>query len=258
MRLLVFDSGVGGLSVARAIAAAMPAAGLTYLADTAVFPYGALEAEALTTRVVDLLGSAVPSLEPAAVVIACHTASTLVLPPLRARLPVPVVGTVPAVKPAAQSSVSRLVSVLATPATVRRDYTRALIAEHGGDCRFTLVGATGLAGLVERVFAGESVPDESFAAEIAPCFVEEDGRRTDTVVLACTHYPLVVDRLRAVAPWPVSFVDPSQAIARRVSAVAGIPEGSGESGPRRFLATGPRPAESFLSAFGFPPADPWP
>lgn len=256
MRLLVFDSGVGGLSVAREIARVLPEADIAYLADTAVFPYGALEPEALVERVVALMDAAVPAVDPAAVVIACNTASTLVLPPLRARFAVPIVGTVPAVKPAAAESRSRLVSVLATPGTVRRDYTRDLIREHGQDCQFTLVGSSGLAPLVERVFAGEDLPDAAFANEIAPCFVEEAGARTDTVVLACTHYPLVLDRLRAVAPWPVSWIDPAPAIARRVVAVTETAEAGGGAG-RRFLATGARPADTFLGRFGYPPAEPF-
>lgn len=250
MRLVVFDSGVGGLSVVREIRAALPDAAITYLADNAVFPYGALDPAVLVPRVVALLSSLAPAEEAAAVVIACNTASTLVLPPLRARLSMPVVGTVPAVKPAAGQSRSRLVSVLATPATVRRDYTLALIAEHGQDCRFTLVGAAGLAGLVERTFAGEEVPDAAFAAEIAACFVEDDGRRTDTVVLACTHYPLAIDRLARVAPWPVAFIDPAPAIARRVASVALA--GTGRPGPDRFLATGTLPSPDMLVRFGFP------
>lgn len=256
MRILVFDSGVGGLSVAREIARALPAAGLDYIADTAVFPYGALEPAALIERVVALMDAAVPAFAPAVVVIACNTASTLVLPPLRARFSVPFVGTVPAVKPAAERSVSGLVSVLATPGTVRRDYTRDLVATHGGACRFTLVGSPRLAPLVEAVEAGETVPDAAFAAEIAPCFVTEDGRRTDTVVLACTHYPLVLDRLAALAPWPVSWIDPAPAIARRTAALAGeVP--AGPTPAHRFLATGRQPAAGFLARFGFPPAEPF-
>jgi glutamate racemase len=249
MRLIVFDSGVGGLSVARAICQLLPQARITYLADTAVFPYGGLEADILVDRVMELMDILIPPVRPAAVVIACNTASTLVLPPLRARFSMPIVGTVPAVKPAAERSGSRLVSVLATPATVRRDYTRDLIAEHGRDCRFTLVGAPALAGLVERVVAGEDVPDAAFAAEIAPCFVEVNGARTDTIVLACTHYPLVVERLMAVAPWPVEFIDPAPAIARRVSAVT--LEAARDGGPNRFHVTGPAPAPEFLARFGF-------
>jgi glutamate racemase len=175
-----------------------------------------------------------------------------VLGPLRARFAVPFVGTVPAVKPAAEQSRSRLVSVLATPGTVRREYTRELIATHGGNCCFTLVGSAELAGLVERVHDGQAVPDAAFAAEIAPCFVTEGDRRTDTVVLACTHYPLVLDRLERLAPWPVRWIDPAPAIARRVVAVT-AGSGAPGKGARRFRATGRLPDGAFLAGFDFPP-----
>ena len=127
--------------------------------------------------------------------VACNTASTLVLAPLREKFQVPFVGTVPAIKPACSSSNSRLVSVLGTEATVKREYTRKLIREHGNDCALTLVGSPRLAELAEAALKGETVTDDEIAAEIAPCFVEADGARTDTVVLACTHYPLLLDRL---------------------------------------------------------------
>ncbi|SFM47180.1 glutamate racemase [Pleomorphomonas diazotrophica] len=252
MRILVFDSGVGGLSVAREIGKALPDAGMDYVADLAVFPYGALEPDVLIERVVSLMDEAFAVLDPAALVIACNTASTLVLPPLRARFKLPIVGTVPAVKPAAEHSRSRLASVLATPGTVKRDYTHDLIETFGGDCRFTLVGSGALAGLVERQFSGEAVTDTELFAEIAPCFVEEEGRRTDTVVLACTHYPLVLDRLKALAPWPVEWIDPAPAIARRVATVtAGAGPSRDEGLPLRFFSTGRRPARAMLDAFGF-------
>lgn len=252
MRILVFDSGVGGLSVAREIGKALPSAGMDYVADLAVFPYGALEPDVLIDRVVSLMDEALSVLDPAALVIACNTASTLVLPPLRSRFKLPIVGTVPAVKPAAEHSRSRLASVLATPGTVKRDYTHDLIETFGGDCRFTLVGSKELAGLVERQFSGDTVSDAELLAEIAPCFVEEGGRRTDAVVLACTHYPLVLDRLKALAPWPVEWIDPAPAIARRVATVTASAGPSRDEGaPHRFFSTGRRPAHAMLETFGF-------
>ncbi|MBV8472095.1 MAG: aspartate/glutamate racemase family protein, partial [Hyphomicrobiales bacterium] len=127
----------------------------------------------------------------------------------------------PAIKPAAEASRSRLVSVLATPGTVARDYTRALVRDFAADCDVTLVGAPRLAELAERALRGEAVVDADIAREIAPCFIEREGRRTDQVVLACTHFPLLIERLRRLAPWPVTFVDPAPAIARRVDALLG-------------------------------------
>jgi glutamate racemase len=141
---------------------------------------------------------------------------------LRSRfLRLPFVGTVPAIKPAALASRSRLVSVLATPGTVARDYTHGLIREFAGDCEVTLVGSRRLASVAEAALRGDPVDDAEIAAEIAPCFVERQGRRTDEIVLACTHFPLLGQRLRAAAPWPVEFVDPAPAIARRVDALLG-------------------------------------
>jgi glutamate racemase len=231
-RLLVFDSGLGGLSVVRALRDALPEATIRYLADDAGFPYGDLSGDVLAERVAAIVGAAIADDPPDAVVIACNTASTVALPVLRARHSIPFVGTIPAVKPAAALSRSGLVSVLATPATVARDYTRALIAEHGRGCSFTLVGAPSLAALVEHAMAGGDVPDSTISAAIAPCFVEADGARTDVIVLACTHYPLLIERLEALAPWPVTWLDPAPAIARRtanVLASAGFVVGVGAS-----------------------------
>ena len=133
-------------------------------------------------------------------VIACNTASTLVLPHLRERFAIPFVGTVPAIKPAAQATRSRLITVLATPGTVARDYTRDLIETYAAGCRVNLVGSPRLAGFAEAELAGDPVADADLLAELAPCFVEDAGGRTDVVALACTHYPLLLPRLRRSRP----------------------------------------------------------
>ncbi len=221
--ILVFDSGVGGLSVFQEIAKARPDARFIYAADDAGFPYGALSDAALVARVDSVLDALIAQVQPTVVVIACNTASTVALPGLRARHPdLPFVGTVPAVKPACAGSRTGRISILATPATVRRDYTATLIREFAGSCDVNLVPSTHLAGLVEDEIAGRPVSDDAILAEIAPCFRDEDSRRTDTVVLACTHYPLLLERLRALAPWPVEWVDPAPAIARRVNQLLGL------------------------------------
>jgi glutamate racemase len=218
--ILVFDSGLGGLTVFGEIARLRPAARHVYVADDAVFPYGRLAPDVLVARVRAIMESLIAAQRPDIVVIACNTASTLVLPDLRARWPnLPFVGTVPAVKPAAERSRTGLISVLATPGTVARDYTRDLIRDFADHCEVTLVGAPQLATLAEASLRGEEVDDLAIAAEIAPCFVEKDGRRTDHVVLACTHYPLLRAQLERLAPWPVAFIDPAPAIARRVDHV---------------------------------------
>jgi glutamate racemase len=217
-RVLVFDSGLGGLTVLREIAQLRPDLRLLYAADDAAFPYGQWSDEALAERVVGVVSGLIERFAPALVVIACNTASTLALPALRARFSIPFVGTVPAIKPACERSVTKRVSVLATPGTVRRDYTQGLIREFAAGCNVTLVGSEKLASLAEAILQGASIDDAAIAAEIEPCFVD-DGSRTDTVVLACTHYPLILDRLVEAAPWPVNWVDPAAAIARRASSL---------------------------------------
>src|SRR5581483_6156164 len=192
--ILVFDSGLGGLTVYREIVAARPDAAYVYIADDAGFPYGRLADDALTDRVVALMGELIVTHRPGLVVIACNTASTVALADLRKKFPVPFVGTVPAIKPACAASLTRRVSVLGTEATVKREYTRTLIRDYALDCEVTLVGSQKLATYAEAELSGRPVDDGNLVAEITPCF-RDDGRRTDTVVLACTHYPLLIDRL---------------------------------------------------------------
>ena len=221
-RALVFDSGLGGLSVLAEIRRLRPDVDIVYVADDAAFPYGRLSDAALIARVETVMARLVVDQAPDIVVIACSTASTLALPRLRAAHPrLPFVGTVPAIKPAASVSRSGLVSVLATRGTVARDYTHALVRDHAADCEVTLVGSVELAPIAERVMRGEAVEDAEIAHEIAPCFVEKKGRRTDCIVLACTHFPLLIDSLERLAPWPVTFVDPAPAIARRLDVLLG-------------------------------------
>ena len=219
--ILVFDSGLGGLTVFREIVALRPDARFVYVADDAGFPYGRRPEDELSARVVDLMGSLIAAHQPDIVVIACNTASTLVLAQLRARFTVPFVGTVPAIKPACAASQTRLVSVLGTEATVAREYTKKLIADFGQGCEVNLVGSRYLAVLAEDHLRGEVVHDADIAEEIAPCFVMRDGLRTDTVVLACTHYPLLDAQIARLAPWPISLIDPAAAIARRVVELVG-------------------------------------
>ena len=227
-RALVFDSGLGGLSVLAEIERLRPDVEIVYAADDAAFPYGRLGEAELVARVETVMARLIAETRPDIVVIACSTASTVALPPLRAAYPgLPFVGVVPAIKPAAAASRSGLISVLATRGTAARDYTQALVREHATGCEVTLVGSPLLAIIAERVMRGEKVEDGEIEREIAPCFVERDGRRTDQVVLACTHFPLILDRLARLAPWPVGFVDPAPAIARRLDAlIGGDPTGS--------------------------------
>ena len=230
-RILLFDSGLGGLTVARAVRALLPDAHYLYGADVAAFPYGAWDEPLLIERIVAVMARLIAQARPDVVVVACNTASTLALARLRETFTVPFVGTVPAIKPAAQQTASRIIGVLATPGTVNREYTRALIDTFAFHCTVVLHGSPHLAALAEAKLMG-AVPDPAaLRREIAPVFRRRNGRRTDTIVLGCTHYPLLLPELEAASPWPVRFIDPAPAIARRVAGiVATLPGRSPQTG----------------------------
>jgi glutamate racemase len=214
--VLFFDSGIGGLTVLREARVLIPGRRFVYIADDAAFPYGAWEERALGEHIVALFGPLLEEFRPEIAVISCNTASTIALAGLRAAYPdTQFVGTVPAIKPAAERTRSGLVSVLGTPGTIARQYTRDLIASWATKCHVRLVGSDRLAALAETYMREGFVDEEAVRAEIAPCFLEKDGARTDIVVLACTHYPFLVNRMRKTAPWPVDWIDTSEAIARR-------------------------------------------
>lgn len=215
--VIVFDSGIGGLTVLREARVLMPERHFIYVADDAGFPYGSWEEPALRERIVNLFADLIKRYQPQLCVIACNTASTLVLDDLRHAFPdTPFVGTVPAIKPAAERTRSGLVSVLATPGTVKRAYTRDLIQSFASQCHVRLVGADRLATIAEAHIRGEPIDDALVLEQIMPCFIEKDGKRTDIVVLACTHYPFLANVFRRLAPWPVDWLDPAEAIARRM------------------------------------------
>lgn len=215
-KILVFDSGLGGLTVFVEVARLRKSADYLYCADDAAFPYGAWTEADLVARILEVMEQLVEAEAPDLVVIACNTASTLALPALRARWPgLPFVGTVPAIKPAAQISQTKFISVLATPGTVARDYTQRLIDDFAADCAVTLVGSKHLARFAEREMHGGEVADADLWEEIAPCFVASASGRTDAIALACTHYPLLLERFRRLSPWEVQWIDPAPAIARR-------------------------------------------
>jgi glutamate racemase len=255
--ILIFDSGLGGLTVHREVRAARPHADILYVADDAAFPYNALKEPALVTRVVALMGDLIAEHRPDLVVLACNTASTIVLPDLRKKFSLPFVGTVPAIKPACAASVTRRVSVLGTQATIAREYTRALIRDYAQGCEIALVGSKELASYAEAELAGAPVSDAALHVEIAPCFVD-DGARTDTIVLACTHYPLLLDRLRQIAPWPVNFIDPAPAIARRVTDLLGAAAVATQRGTARAIFTSGRAPQAVLARFGIHADEPAP
>jgi glutamate racemase len=215
--LLLFDSGVGGLSVLAATQKLLPRAPLVYVADSAGFPYGTRSESEIAARVPALLGRLAERYDPRLIVIACNTASTIALGAVRAALDLPIVGTVPAIKPAAEISQTRVIGVLGTEATVRQPYVDDLAARFAGDCRVLRHGSAALVELAEAKLHGEKRPIADYRAAIAGLFDQPDGDRIDVVVNACTHFPLVTDELAQAAPHAVRFVDGAPGIARRVA-----------------------------------------
>jgi glutamate racemase len=254
MSILIFDSGIGGLTVLREARMLMPDRQFVYVADDAAFPYGDWDELALQDHLTALFGRLIARYQPQQIVIACNTASTLAIDALRRSYPEQLfVGTVPAIKPAAERTRSGIVAVLATPGTVKRQYTRNLIGQYAARCHVRLVGSRILATLAEQYIRGGFVDEGAIGREIAPCFVAFDERHTDIVVLACTHYPFLVNRMRKMAPWPVDWLDTSEAIARRAFSLA--PQGDAPLGSSSDIAifTSGRPdaaVKRLMGSFG--------
>jgi len=248
---LFFDSGVGGLSVLGPTLALIPNAPIVYAADSAGFPYGKRGEADLATRVPALLGRLVERFRPRLAVIACNTASTIALDHARAALELPIVGTVPAIKPAAEISNSRVIGVLGTEATVRQPYVDDLAARFAADCVLVRHGSPELVELAEAKLAGDDIPAEAVRAAAQPMFDTPDGERIDTVVLACTHFPLLGEELRAAFP-NVAYVDGGAGIARRIAYLTREQPWPGEPPPGIAVFTAPprEPLLATLAAYG--------
>lgn len=215
--ILLFDSGVGGLSVLAPVRRALPLAPIVYVADSAGFPYGTRDEGEIAARVPALLGRLAERYRPRLIVIACNTASTIALAAVRAALDVPIVGTVPAIRPAARISRTRTIGVLGTEATVRQPYVDDLAARFASDCAVIRHGSAELVTLVEAELRGDRQPDARYAQVLAGLLDRAGGESIDVIVNACTHFPLVADRLAAAATRPMTFVDGGEGIGRRVA-----------------------------------------
>lgn len=214
--ILVFDSGVGGLTVLEPIRRRLPKAPFVYVADNGGFPYGTRSEAEIAARVPALLGRLVERYRPRLVVIACNTASTIALAAVRSALDLPVVGTVPAIKPAAERSKTRVIGVLGTAATVRQPYVDRLADEFAGDCTLLRHGSAALVDLAEAKLRGEAADPALIGGALAPLLAQPGSARMDVLVLACTHFPLLGEELSAALPG-VAMVDGAEGIARRVA-----------------------------------------
>ncbi len=214
--ILLFDSGVGGLSVLAELRRLLPQAPVIYAADNAGLPYGTKSEAEIAARVSGLLGRMTERFRPRLVCIACNTASTIALASVREVLEVPIVGTVPAIKPAAALTTSGVIGLLGTQATIRQSYVDRLEAEFAGDKRLLRHGAPELVTAAEAKLRGDMVDPAVFARAAEGLRGQPGGDRIDTVVLACTHFPLVAEELAAAFGPGVTFVHGAEGIARRI------------------------------------------
>lgn len=226
-RALVFDSGVGGLTIADEIRRAAPDWIVDYAADSGFFPYGVKTDEELRARLPGLCAALVNIAKPDVLVIACNTASTLSLADIRARVAIPVVGTVPAIKPAAEQTRTGVIGILATPGTVRRAYLDDLERQFAAGRRVIRRGTAGLVDIAERAARGQPVDQDQVTYAVKPLFDPPDGPSIDIVVLACTHFPLIRDAIQQACPPGVKLLDTGEAVARQVLRVAPQTHGSG-------------------------------
>ena len=247
---LIFDSGVGGLSVVAEIRSRLPKLQLSYVADDVFRPYGEKSEYQLKARLPGLLWELVETLNPDIVVMACNTASTTALSEIRAALNIPVIGVVPAIKPAAAASRTKTIAVLGTPGTVQRRYVDELINEFASDCRVLLQGSVNLVDIAEKKLAGHPVDLEWVKTELSPMFSGRHGADIDAVVLACTHFPLLRDELKASVTQSVQWIDSGDAIARRVEHVLkGLKFKPTRLGPDVVLLVGPATTAARIRTF---------
>jgi glutamate racemase len=220
-KVLIFDSGVGGLSILAELQTLLPGCQFVFACDNEAFPYGTKEEATLLTRVDQVLKALINKVDPDIVVVACNSASTLVLPQIRSHFSKPVVGVVPAIKPAAQLSKSKVIGLLATPGTVARSYTKQLINDFAADCKVISVGSSELVHIAEQKLRGEKIDTLQLNTILKPF---QQQPELDTIVLACTHFPLVQQELATTLDKPVNWIDSGEAIARRVHSL--LPEHS--------------------------------
>lgn len=234
--LLLFDSGIGGLSIADEIRRRIPACRLFYVADNAIFPYGIQEESVLIQRLLELLPHLEQHARPDLIVIACNTASTVVLDPLRAQTTTPIIGVVPAIKPAGQLSRNQCIGLLATPGTIKRAYVQRLIDNFASHVQVIKVGSAELVHQAENKLRGFPLDTAAISRELAP--FREAEPTPDVIVLGCTHFPFLRREILDCLPDGIQLIDSGEAIARRaVSLLDGITPSATHLNENEFLFT---------------------
>ena len=217
-RILFFDSGVGGLSICQAVKKINPDVEPVYLFDNECFPYGEKSESFLISRVRAILDAAVKKFELSGIIVACNTASTVALPDLRDHIKLPIIGVVPAIKPAAALSKKKIIALLATPGTINRKYTQELIRNYASDCKVILIGSAKLARIAENRLTCGNVDETEVAGVLSGITELPDSERPDVLVLGCTHYPFVADVIHKILP-DCQLVDSGIAIGKRVDSL---------------------------------------
>jgi glutamate racemase len=256
MNLLIFDSGIGGLGVVAEIRRLQPEANLIYLADNGFYPYGEKPDAVLIERILKVIGQGARLTQPDAIVIACNTASTVALPHLREAFPLPFIGCVPPIKPAAAASITRHIGLLATAATIRRPYLQDLVQQFAAGSTLHSHGTAILADLAEAKFRGRPVPLPSLQAAIAPLLTQPGAELIDTIALGCTHYTFLLPEFLMLRP-NLKWFDPAGAVARQTAAVTrNLPPTPPSSHTGTALFTAARPDAAIVDArlrdYGFP------
>ncbi|MCG8314872.1 MAG: glutamate racemase [Pseudomonadales bacterium] len=211
-RVLIFDSGVGGLSISKEIKTRIASLSITYIADNRTYPYGILSEQALIERIENLFPQLIERFQPETIVIACNSASTLVLDHLRQLTPIPVIGVVPAIKPAAEQTQTQTIGLLATPGTVQRAYTSRLIEDFAPHCSVIRIGSRELVDLAETKLRGKPV-DRQILEQVLTPFTT--NKAVDKVVLGCTHFPFLRNEISSILGNRIALIDSGTAIARR-------------------------------------------
>ena len=214
--ILVFDSGLGGTTVLKAIQEQLPDNIYSYMLDNDAFPYSNKSDAFLLERIQRLFNKLIPLAQPDLVVIACNTASTLTLQMLREHFNLPFVGVVPAIKPAAALSKTQTLALLATEATIHRDYIDQLWAAHACHCELLRLGSQRLVELAEEKIQGNNIDINCVKQELLPLMQHPLHQQIDVFILGCTHFPALKSELALAWPWPAQWIDSGDAIARRV------------------------------------------
>ncbi|TXT45213.1 MAG: glutamate racemase [Spirochaetes bacterium] len=258
--VVFFDSGVGGLPYLATARDLLPSVPMHYVADDEGFPYGTKTPLQIETLLLERMRRIRSRLMPAAIVIACNTASQVGLPALRAAHPdIPFIGTVPAIKPAAASTSSGIVGIMATERTVADPYLDDLIARYASDIEVEKLSAQKLVSFVERRYLASSEEERRLA--VAPFVDSLLARKVDRIVLACTHFLHLEKDIAAYCEicgaGDVQIVDSRQGVANRLAQLVedgtiSVQEGDRSGKPKSedcFLLTSEAPFDPAYAAW---------